>query len=1006
MCNQTPYRVLGLDPGIASCGFALIDLANQEILEMGSHLFDAPQEDKTKTSLAVVRRNARSVRRNNLRTKNRLNHCLKLLVQAGMVPADADKGWFQSRKGDKPVLKLRAKGLDVCLTDREFAQVLYSLCGNRGYIPHGEGAPADVDDVEGRKVLKAIGANEQAMKNGGYRTVGEMLNLRGRSRNKAGDYELCVRNSQIQDEVRALFAAQRSLKNARATRQLEKSYLECLTWEKKTLDHDEKTYACVGGCSYFPEEKRAALADVSSELCRACERFGHVVIVRGDGSERRLTAKERDRYLGILFTTDSGKMTKAKVTYKAIRKDLDLSAKDVFKGIDRESEKSTEPFEPKAWRVLLKSGLSQGLLKRMLDDRDFGDDVCEALTFASSEDSLAQRLAELDVTDEEMEQITRVPFSGKAFKGYGKRGRKALGMLLDAFEGGAMTLIDAEDASGLLEYRLSKEGERSALLPPYDVYDSSCRNPVVLRAMGRMRKIVNSIVRIYGVPDEIHIELGRELKRSGREKKLISKRQRESEKTNKRLRELAAERLGKEPSEIPGRLVKKMALREEQGAKDPYTDQPIDLDVLIADDRAYEIDHILPYSRTCDDGRANKVLVLEKSNRDKGSRTPYEWMTSGEPEAPCWDEFRNRVLATVKDSRKQACLLNQDLGKEQEERFLARNLNDTRYMSVAVKNYLEETLQFPEGGKKRRVYAVAGGATATLRHYWGLGQGVDGSKDRSDGRHHAVDAAIIAACAPSTVQAVALERERRRREAKEEFKERLRTTQPWPTFAEDVRERYGHVVPTRMVSHGVTGRVVQDTLYHVVGCTEDKGRYPILRAGGKDSKKGNVIFGEDDSARIVDGMAFLRLWLDADARPKGKVKGKWYAEPVYYADIPAVKDGTYVPRAAEIHVARVNWKPLPETALASKPVVLFRNDVVEIDGHIVRFAGFDISGCRLEFSSLLAKGEVKGVPSFGKWGRDTAVKVLQEDCLGHCYDGLKFDFENSTFEAKNSVENG
>lgn len=91
METDRPYLVLGLDPGIASCGFCLLDMTNHKILEMGSHLFDAPQEPKTKTSLAVTRRNARSVRRNTLRTKMRLKHCMELLKDAGLIPQEADK---------------------------------------------------------------------------------------------------------------------------------------------------------------------------------------------------------------------------------------------------------------------------------------------------------------------------------------------------------------------------------------------------------------------------------------------------------------------------------------------------------------------------------------------------------------------------------------------------------------------------------------------------------------------------------------------------------------------------------------------------------------------------------------------------------------------------------------------------------------------------------------------------------------------------------------------------
>ena len=252
METSRPYLVLGLDPGIASCGFCLLDMTDHKILEMGSHLFDAPQEPKTKTSLAVTRRNARSVRRNTQRTAARLKHCLALLKEAGLVPAEADKTWLQSKKGDKPILKLRANGLDRRLADREFAQTLYSLCGRRGYIPHGEGRLGETDDGEGKKVLNAIKANTTAMENGHYRTVGEMLYANdGKSRNRGGDYSLCVYNSQIQDEVHALFDAQRSFENPKASGDFEQSFIDCLTWEKKTLDHDARVYELVGLCSYF-----------------------------------------------------------------------------------------------------------------------------------------------------------------------------------------------------------------------------------------------------------------------------------------------------------------------------------------------------------------------------------------------------------------------------------------------------------------------------------------------------------------------------------------------------------------------------------------------------------------------------------------------------------------------------------------------------------------------------------------------------------------------------------
>lgn len=1002
MNNGRGYLVLGLDPGIASCGFCLLDLTNSSILEMGVHLFDTPQDPKTKVSLAVGRRNARSARRNNLRTKMRMKHCLKLLVDAGLAPVDANRNWFQSRPGDRPILKLRARGLDVQLNDRELAQVLYVLCRRRGYIPHGEGRFSQTDDAEDRKVLKAINENTKALQSGKYRTVGEMLNAEGASRNSGGDYTRCVYNAQIQDEVRAIFSAQRGLGNEKATKDLETAYLDCLTWEKPSLDHDEKTYGLVGQCSYFPDEKRAANADISSELCRAYERLGHVVIVREDGTELTLTKRRINGYLSVLFSPSPIKKNKdCKVRYSDIRRDLDLSGNDRFKGIDFDDKKNSEPFAPKSWRCLRNNGVSEQLLQRFLDDRALGDAVGEALTFASSERSLLERLSMLDLSEDETEEILGVPFTGKLFKGYGSRSLKALRMLLDSFEDdGIRALKEAEDSSGLLEWRLTDSGNRSTLLPPYDTYDSTCRNPVVLRAMGRMRRIVNAIIRIYGVPDEIHIELGRDLKRSNHEKAIVSQRQKKNAAANKNWSEKAGEILGIAPEEVRGSIIRKLSLREEQGEKDPYTGKTIDLERLVRDDRYCEIDHILPYSRTCDDSRANKVLVLSKSNQDKRERTPYEWMVeSGEPGAPDWEEFKARVLATVKDRRKVSHFLNDNLDRNVEQKFIDRNLNDDRYMSVAVKNYLEDTLIFPENGKKKHVSAVSGGATGNLRWVWGLNFGKHNDKDRSDDRHHAVDAAIIAACSETTVRKVAEARAKGRETFKHLCRSRLSDTQPWPTFAEDVIARRERVIPTRMVSHGVTGRVFEETLYHLEGYSEDKGRYPIVRASGKTSRKGNVVAYQDKSARLIDGLAFLRLWLDKTAKgPRGSI-GKWYAEPVYYADIPAIKNDTYVPRACKIHVARVNWEPVPSSALESEPIVLHRGDVLIVNEHIGRFWKIDISSCGMEIRSI-STGKPIG-PSFpstpASWNASTAVNVLQEDCLGHCYDQFLLNREDSTF---------
>lgn len=992
MSANKPYYVLGLDPGIASCGFALLDLNNHEILEMGANIFDAPQTDKTKTSLAVVRRNARSARRNTKRTRDRQKHCLDLLQGEGLVPEGTDKEWLHSRRGDKPVLRLRVRGLDIPLSEREWAQVLYSLSGRRGYIPHGEVGrnssaedAKEMDDGEGRKVLSSIGENRKLMAEGGYRTVGELLASLGRSRNRKGDYSLCVANSQLVDEVKTLFEAQRRLGNAHAEERFEKAFIDCMNWEKRTLDYDAKVYSLVGRCSYFPDELRAANADLSSELCRAYERLGHLRIMRADGREEVLAPDQRKHYLDILFSPRPlAKNKGCTVRYSMIRAELDLSAKDSFKGVDMDREKRDEVFAPRCWRRM-RQALPEELLDRMLENRCLADEIGESIAYASTEESLREQLLtrDLDLSVTEVDSICSLPYASKIFQGYGNRSLKALGMLLDAFEEPEIqTLTMAEDASGLANLRLHGERHTSTLLPPYNTFDPTCSNPVVLRSMARMRRIVNAISKLYGVPDEIHVELGRDLKHSKREQREIEKRNKDNKDRRDRIRTEIAEAIGGTSDEVHDNIIHKYELWEEQGGLDAYTGMRIDRQRLLSDDTYCEIDHVLPYSRTCDDSRANKVLVLSSSNQCKRERTPFEWMQEDRMKgAPSWNEFRARVLASHYRQGKKAHLLNDSLSRDEEQRFIDRNMNDTRYMSKAVASYLRENLAFPEtGNRKKHVSAVAGGATANLRRAWGLP-----AKDRSDNRHHAVDAVVIAACNDSLVIKIARISEQKRRLTPKEKAERLTDSEPWPSFADDVRHASDQVVPTRMVNHGVTGKALQETLYRFDGYRDDRSGMGVLHAAdGVIEAEGNIKV-KNGAARVVGEMAFLRLWLDPFGRAKGKTKGRYYAEPVYYADITDIRNGTYVPKAIKANVARAAWDPVPETAMKLPPLTLFRGDVLCVNGRLGRYWKINIGTRKWDVRDLLSGKTIPDFPRIMQLGTNDDVRVIQEDVLGHCY---------------------
>jgi CRISPR-associated endonuclease Csn1 len=255
--------------------------------------------------------------------------------------------------------------------------------------------------------------------------------------------------------------------------------------------------------------------------------------------------------------------------------------------------------------------------------------------------------------------------------------------------------------------------------------------------------VVNALVREYGAPDAVHIEMARDLSKPIDERRKIEKDQAEYRDQNEKDRARFAEHFGQLPK---GLEFEKWRLYREQQGKCAYSVEAIDIDRLL-EPGYVEADHALPYSRSFDDSKNNKVLVFAKENRDKGNRTPYEYL-GGAEDSQRWRQF----VAFVESSKayrlaKRSRLLRKDFSKKEADEFKERNLNDTRYICRFFKNYIERYLKLAEGSETKRCVVVSGQLTSLLRARWGLIK-VRGDSDR----HHALDAAVVAACSHSMVQ--------------------------------------------------------------------------------------------------------------------------------------------------------------------------------------------------------------------------------------------------------------
>lgn len=994
----------GLDIGVASCGLCLVDVLNHEIVLMASHLFKSPVVDKKKASaapesLASVRRGARSVRRNIMREGRRKKAIRAVLADAGLIPADAGGEWFSARRDERTVVKVRAKALKYPLNSRELARVLYSFASHRGYIDHGK---SDKEDDAG-KVKKALAANHAALADGECETFGQYLSGQPRSRNRAGDYSYTADIGMTVDEVRMIFARQRELGSEIATEALEERYIAELTWLTDTSKCDMSTYLKVGFCTYRGAPcRRGAMSTISFEMVRAHQTLCNAVILHGDGSSSTIPGGVRIEIVRELFAV---KKSVKPLKWSGLRRRLGLAEDDLFKGRPVEEEKRDCIALP-AWAVLC-SGLydnHRNLLERLHDHVDDADAVCSALTFASSAASLAGRLAPLALTDDEVEAVVDLPYSARLFSGYASASLEALQMLRGTFEDPRiMNLRQAEEASGLAQVRamLTEErGESSdGLLCAFSEYDPTCKNPVVLRATAQVRRMVNSAIRHYGLPDIIRVEVARELKRSKHEREIVAEGNRARLELNEQAKRDIIEFFGlPDGHHVRGRDLAMVKLYREQGGKDPYSGSGIDFRRMLEEHGYAEIDHILPISRTCDDSQTNKVLCLTKSNRDKSNRSPFEWMASGEDSAPNWGEFCGRMERWAKNceprryARKKLANLTCENLAERAGDFIDRNLNDTRYMSAALAKWLRECLPFPKDDHEH-VFCVAGGATALMRGVWGVGiTGPDGRKNRDDDRHHAVDAAVIACCTPGIVKNVALVNEGH---ASAEARLRLfRDSLPYPEFKEQVDAWIPCIVPTLTLPRTVTGSVLKDTVYPYLG-RDEAGKDLYLTV--KKDKEGRTVEKKVNKATTMwkDGQGGCRAYgamcaLDAVFDATAGKRGKWTFDPVYCIDIPQRDDEIRTMRVFSKEKAIDLWDTVEVPYDASR-MTIRRGDVLVCDGKAARFYCFDISVNAIKLFSqrggktLQATGPLsdKSFPSPSKWGAD--IRVMQEDCLGLCW---------------------
>jgi CRISPR-associated endonuclease Csn1 len=784
-------RILGLDGGIASIGWAIIDEGQDasRIIACGSRCFDAPETDKERIPTNQIRRQKRGMRRVIRRRAQRMMALRRLLHEHGLL-AGVDRNALHL--GVNP-WQTRAEGLDRSLSAAELSAALGHIARHRGFRSNSKRDSAANAVDETSRMKAALAATQERL--GKFRSVGELFakdpEFAVRKRNRDGDYSRSVTRSDLEHEVRRLFEAQRRLGNSLATVSLEKAFAEIAFFQRPLQDSDH----LVGTCPFVSGERRTARRAPSFELFRFLSRLNTIKLTRASGE--RLTADE-------LLLAEKAFGTTKKFTFKALRKLLKLDAAVRFDGVGADEEdrdlvaRSGHAAEGTAAlrEVLTPQEGSVAVTPAQLDK------AAEVITFRNDLTSIRTGLQEAGLTTHAVEALMAALERGKfaAFKGAGHVSAAAARAILPGLREGLMYSEACTTA-----------GFDHAARPTTQLSD--IRNPVVRKALGEMLKTVRAIIRQYGLPDLIHVELARDVGKSTEERDEIARgienvnKQRDRNRTH--LTELL--KLKRQPL---GDEMLRYELWQEQNGRCLYTDEAITPDMLLSTDNRVQVDHILPWSRFGDDSFANKTLCLARANQQKKGRTPFEWFSADRASAD-WDAFVVRVenCKAMKGRKKRGFYLRKN-ADEVEEAFRNRNLGDTRYTTRILLDVLKGL--YPADGQIH-VRARPGALTNKLRRGWGL-QGLkkdEQGKRVEDDRHHALDAIVLAATSQSMVQRLTrafqeAERQGLAREFSGEF-----VPAPWPGFRLDAEAAWQKVTVSRPERRTIPGEAHAATIKRV-----------------------------------------------------------------------------------------------------------------------------------------------------------------------------------------------
>ncbi len=846
-------KTLGLDLGTNSIGWAVVDSGEKEIFGTGSRIFqegvinmgDGEGREKSRNA---SRTDARGVRRQIYRRRMRKMLMLEKLIEYGLCPATPEllEQWKQKRKFPQTELaewlklnpyELRAKALTQKLSDHELGRLLYHLIQRRGFQSNSRKNGAEDGAIFKGKPADGKTGIDHTREQIQNSTLGETLNMLYPTPNKPYKKGVeRIRNryttrDMYVDEFEKIWAVQEGL-NLSLTSEMKTN----LGGRKKDgyekdgiLFHQRPLRSqrhLLGKCTFEPTKQKCPKSAIEAENFRM-----HQWINTVDCDNEPLSEDEREKVVDLFYKKTKFKFKEVR---KAIQK-LDANYKfnykldDTIEGTHTISQLSSNKFFGKKWfEFTTKEQEDIWHVIYFFEDKDklyeyakanwgFDDEKAQTISSFQLKEGYANLSRKairgiLPFLKQGLQYDIAVVMAG-VYKAFGAKRWEALGeeeqhllttnipeIARSNQKGGYLSALNdfLKENYGLVDKDLNKLYHHSVNQKKADVVErlpvnqeadkaiQAIKNPVVITALFELRRLVNELIDRFGKFDTIRIELARELKASRKERNKVRANQKRLEAENDRVKE----ELYQKNIRITHDTILKFKLWEECKKTCPYTGKTIGLTELFSN--AVQIEHIHAWSRSLNDSFANKTLCFTAENAKKGNKTPFEFYGQY-PEK--WEEVKERALKLFSDTKaypRSYLKFKHFVKQKHDDDFITRQLNDTRFISKASKDYLTQICE--------KIDVMNGGITAKLRYQWGLNSILNQegeSKSRDDNRHHALDALVIACTTRSHLQALSKNRSYNYNVSSDPIPE------PWGNFREAVKTKIEEAIVSHRKSNPV-----------------------------------------------------------------------------------------------------------------------------------------------------------------------------------------------------------